>query len=84
MRQACFHREKVLPCFVSLQLAKVVYRQVFIVGCCSRVDELVALLLALAALDTLAVHFLGHLLISLLFFLLGSLRPDSVNLALQK
>lgn len=69
---------------MSLQLAQVVYRQVFIVRCRSRVDELVALLLALAALDTLAVHLLGHLLVSLLFFLLGSLRPDSVNLALQK
>lgn len=49
----------------------------------SRTDELVALLLALEALDTLLVHLFGQLLVSLLFGLLGSLLADRINLALR-
>lgn len=50
---------------------------------CSRVDELVALLLALEALNALLVHLFSQFLISFFFFLLGSLLADRINPALR-
>lgn len=48
----------------------------------SRVDELVALLLALQALDALLVHLSSKLLIPLLLFLLSALLLNGGNLVL--
>lgn len=45
----------------------------------SRVDQLVSLLLALQPLDSFSVHLLGHLLVSLLLFLLFSLGLDGLD-----
>lgn len=48
----------------------------------SRVQQLVALFAALQALDSLAVHFLGHLLITFLLLLSGSTILNSLDMRL--
>lgn len=49
----------------------------------SRVDQLVALLLALQSLNPLAVHRLGHLLVSFLLLLLLSLVLEGLDSSLH-
>lgn len=49
----------------------------------SRVQDLVSLLLALQSLDTLLMHLLGHLFVTLLLFLLRPLVSNGLDTLLQ-